>query len=432
MAASADPPIFHVEPRGGLASRMIQYMIAMKFKMQVPACRIANVSIPEWGIALPPLPLAEPAVGVEELHAIDPALVERVRTGAVRSVVYAGYGHRMENFPEVAICRNLFRSPTVAPFPLTDRHLACPLGSADAPEDSGPFHPLMPAEFYAEIAAETGLTPVFIGHAPVPYLAHLREHLPQAQFLSGSPLQDLVTVMQARNIVVSISTFAWLSAWLSQAERIFLPVSGAFNPQQYSFLDLLPFDDARYLFHLFPINYAVPMEHLAAAHRRMAPFWRPVVRDLLRRQFQEAPRFDPPHDVILQHFDVEFYLAANPDVAQLIGAGNVEGARAHYLLVGMKQHRLPFPLAPAWYAARYPMAALEVAQGDHVNFAHHYIVVGKDRGYRPLPDAGEAWWDDAEELDPLIVPWLQFISRSRGATSRPNSLMFSIASWWLR
>jgi hypothetical protein len=50
-------------------------------------------------------------------------------------------------------------------------------------------------------------------------------------------------------------------------------------------------------------------------------------------------------------------------------------------------------LGQAWYAARYPMAAMEVAQGDYTSLAHHYIAVGRERGYRPLPNEGEPWWD---------------------------------------
>jgi len=77
----------------------------------------------------------------------------------------------------------------------------------------------------------------------------------------------------------------------------------------------------------------------------------------------------------------------------LLGAGNTEGARAHYLLRGIREHRLPFRLAPDWYAARYPMAAFEVGQGDYANFAHHFIAVGRERGYRAYPGPGEPWWE---------------------------------------
>jgi hypothetical protein len=394
MADESQSPIFHVEARGGLASRMIQYMVAIKFQAGVPGCRIANVSLPEWGIAHPALPLSPPAEAPDQPHIIDEGLIERVRSNAVRCVIFIGYGHRMENFPALQTCRALFRTPAGTAARLEAQDLACPLGSGDAPEDSGPFYPLTPAEYYAEVAAETGLRPVFIGDAPAEYLDHLRARLPQAAFLdAGSPLLNFLTVLQAKSIVVGVSTFGWLAAWLSHAERIFMTVNGAFNPQQFGFINLLPFGDARYNFDLFPINYAVPIDHLATAHQRIAPFWRPVPHQVLERQIREAPRLDPSHDEISRHFDAAFYLSANPDVAELIGADNVEGAKAHYLLLGIKQHRLPFPLSPPWYAARYPMAGFEVGQGDHANFAHHYIAVGKERGYKPLPDGDEPWWD---------------------------------------
>jgi len=49
------------------------------------------------------------------------------------------------------------------------------------------------------------------------------------------------------------------------------------------------------------------------------------------------------------------------------------------------------------------MAAFEVAKGDYANFAHRYIAVGRARGYRPLPEVGEPWWD-----------WRSFRERLRG------------------
>jgi hypothetical protein len=393
---ATDGPVFQVEQKGGFASRMIQYMVALKFQSLVPGCRIANVMLPEWGIEHPPLEPAGPVVTADQYHRIDlDGLAERMRAGEGRHVVYSGLGQRMENFLDVEVYRGVFRSLAVATAAFDERHLVCPIVADDTPEDRGPFHPLIPVEFYAEVVAETGLTPVFVGQgAPSLYTDRLRAQFPTAQFVAtGNALGDFETIRQAKNIVVNVSTFSWLAAWLSRADRIFMPVNGVFHPQQYRLVDLLPPDDSRYRFTLFPINYAVPLERHAVAHRRIAPFWRPVSHDELWRLLREAPRFDPSNDEILAAFDAEFYLAMNPDLAQLLGAGNTEGARAHYLLLGISQQRLPFRLAQAWYAARYPMAAIEVAQGDYTNFAHHYIAVGRERGYRPLPNDGEPWWD---------------------------------------
>ena len=369
-------PVFHIEPKAGLASRMLQYMVALKFQRLVPGCQIANVMLPEWGIELPPVESPGPVESAAYFQTIDMAgLTERARAGTLRRVVYSGFGQRMENFLNAGDYRNVFRLPVAAPFETGEQKLVCPIGASAAPEDCGPFHPLTPVEFYADIVAETGLTPVFVGQgAPGRYIERLRAQFPQARFLAtDSAIVEFEMVRQARNVVVGVSTLAWLAAWLSHAERIIMPVNGLFNPIQDSFIDLLPFGDLRYRFYLFPINYAVPPESHAAAHRRMAPFWRPVSHDTLRRRLQEAPHFDPSHEEILDNFDAEYYLRVNHDIRQLVGAGNTEGARAHYLLFGIREHRLPFNLAPAWYATRYPIAAFEVAQGDYGNFAHHYI-----------------------------------------------------------
>jgi hypothetical protein len=396
MSEAADGPVFHIEPAGGLASRMFQYMVALSFQRLVPGSRIANVHLPEWGIQQPPIATPGPDEDITLPHAIELAeLAERARSGAIRRIVYRGIGQRMENFLADDCYRGVFActAPAVRAFDAT--HLVCPIWGPTAPEDKSPFHPLTPAEFYANIAADNGWKPVFVGTpASAVYLQRLQAHLPDALFITtGNPLQDFTIVRAARNIAVGVDALAWLAAWLSNAERIFLAVNGIFNPMQYPLVDLLPFGDQRYRFCLFPINYAVPDAALHAAHRRIARFWRPVAHEALQRRLVEAPRFDPDNSEILAHFDADFYLSSNPDLLQLLGAGNTEGARAHYLLLGIKEQRLPFRLSPAWYAARYPMAAVEVAQGDYRNFAHHYIAVGKARGYRPVPEPNERWWD---------------------------------------
>ncbi|HVC59065.1 MAG TPA: hypothetical protein VND19_01715 [Acetobacteraceae bacterium] len=396
MAGATDGPVFHVEPRGRLGSRLIQYMAALKLQSLVPGCRIANVVLPEWGIDHPPIESPGPVEFASEHQFVDIAgLAERIRAGKICRVAYTGFGRRMENFLAADACREAIHTPEVMPARFDERHLICPIRVAAVPDAEDPDHPLMPVEFYADIVEETGLTPVFIGQTtPDLYTNRLRARFPQALFLDrGDSILDFATIRQAKNIVVGVSIFTWLAAWLSHADRIFMAVTGMFNPMQCRSVDLLPFGDIRYRFYLFPINYAVLLEHHATAHRRIAPFWRQVPHEVLRRRLREAPRFDPSEEAILADFDPAFYLGFYGDVAKLVGADNAEGARAHYMRVGMRERRLPFRLAPAWYAARYPMAAFEVAQGDYSDFARHYIAVGRARGYRPLPDDGEPWWD---------------------------------------
>jgi hypothetical protein len=91
----------------------------------------------------------------------------------------------------------------------------------------------------------------------------------------------------------------------------------------------------------------------------------------------------------LSVFDEECYLDTNEDVAAVARDLRPAVARAHYAHHGFPERRLPFRLDPVWYAGQYPLAALEVAQGDYAEFAYHYLAIGKVRGYRPYPPEDE-------------------------------------------
>jgi hypothetical protein len=135
---------------------------------------------------------------------------------------------------------------------------------------------------------------------------------------------------------------------------------------------------------------------------------------LLRRLIREAPRFDPPTEQMLQEFDPDYYLARNPDLVELLGTDNWEGARQHYRYSGVRERRLPFNLSPTWYAARYPTAAFEVAQGDYSSFAHHYVAVGRDHDYRPLPDDDDSrsdWNAGVDEPAIIALPSIAVLAR---------------------
>lgn len=392
-----DGPVFHVEPQGQLGNRMIQYMVALKFRDLMPDTRISNVHLPEWRIEHPPIESPEQAETVGRGHHIDLAgLAARVRAGEIRRIVFPGWGQRLENFLPLDVYRSVFRPTPANPPEFDSRHLLCPVRAGDILH-SGLFYPLTPVEFYADVVAQTGLVPVFMGQTePNRYTDRLRERFPTAIFLdTRGPLGDFALIRSAKNIVVGVSTFIWLAAWLSEADHIFMAVSGLFNHMQYPAADLLPFNDPRYRFWLFPINYGVPLELHAAAHRRIAPLWRQVSHPALRQMLLQAPRFDTPLEALLAEFDPAFYLKAHPDIAALLGSDNHEAARQHYAQHGHRQSRAPFPMDPIWYSLRYPIAAFEQSQGDYASFFHHFAAVGRRRGYRPLPDPQRPWqWED--------------------------------------
>lgn len=95
-------------------------------------------------------------------------------------------------------------------------------------------------------------------------------------------MTDFAALRNSKNIVVSVSTFSWLAAWLSNADRIFMPLTGFYNPAQYSRAHLIPSGDPRYVYYQFPINYAVKDEDIEAAHRSLIGQWRHVTEEQIR------------------------------------------------------------------------------------------------------------------------------------------------------
>lgn len=381
-------PVFHLNPMGRLANLMIQYMVALKFRHFVPECRIAGIRIPEWGIHHPSIDPPGPVAMETREQRIDlPALADRMKSGAISGVQWSGFGQRMENFLPREVYAGIFRSPFGRAMGFGAEYLVCPIRAEDILDGHNRNYTLTPVEFYRDIVEMTGLRPVFIGQtAPNLYTNRIRAAFPNAIYREpqSDPLVDFETIRQSHNVVVPVSTYAWLATWLSSEVRnAYMAVNGLLSPMQYPEVDLIPFGDERFRLFLFPINYAVELEQHAALHRRIAPYWRLVPHELLRRQMMEAPRFPRTVNCMLSCFDEAFYLSENQDVGAVAMRYGREIGRVHYIHHGFTERRSPLRFDPFWYANTYPLAGYEVAQGDYADFAHHYAAVGRARGYLP-------------------------------------------------
>ena len=385
--SGADGPVLHLTLLGNFANQMIGYMVALKLVSLVPGCRISNVNLPDWNIAHPVIASAGPTVRIGPWERIDlPALAAALNAGTVRRVEWSGYGQRMENFLTRDCYDRIFVTDE-AQDGFGSEYLVCPVRAGDILDGTYGDYPLTPVEFYAELIERTGLKPVFMGQtAPNAYTDRLRERFRDATFLdTRGPMGDFALIRRSKNIVVGVSTFSWLAAWLSHADRIFMTVSGLLNPMQGRSVDLLPLGDPRYRFWLFPINYAVPLDWHADVHQRMIPYCRLVTHGALKRQLDEAPRFSRDVGELLTEFDEAFYLASNADVNAAVASGSIASGRHHYIAHGFSEYRQPFALHAFWYVDRYPIAALEVAQGDYADLHHHYVAIGRSRFYRRTP-----------------------------------------------
>ncbi len=265
---------------------MIKYMAGLKLKQRIPDVILSNFSMPFWKLEHPPLPKRDGdiVVSATDEQRLDMQRIEYLhRSGLAHRVEWTGYGQRMENFPELAVCRKVFSHLETDPLGETfdQTHLVCPVRGGEIFDGRHGGYTLLPAAFYRDLAGQLGLQPVFIGQLEDNvYVDALRRTLPDAIFAaSGGPMWDFQTIRKARNIVVPVSTFAWVAAWLSDAQQIVLPVYGLFNPQQFTEHDLLPLADPRYTFYQFPVHWAVPVDQVLEAHRSLEGQWQATSPD---------------------------------------------------------------------------------------------------------------------------------------------------------
>ena len=244
-------PVFHLKPMGRLANLMIEYMVALKFADRVCDCRISNIALPAWGIVHPSITIqvaGQVAIELQEQHIDLPALADRVWTGQLRRIEWTGFRPAHGELPAAGTVSARLRVAIPAPRWVSGRNIwSVRSGRRTSCNGPNPEYVLTPVEFYRDIVDMTGLKPVFIGQThPNTYMDRIRAAFPGAIFRDpqAHPLVDFETIRQSRNVVVGVSTYIWLAAWLSRSlDNIHLAVSGLFNPMQKPSVDLLPYGD---------------------------------------------------------------------------------------------------------------------------------------------------------------------------------------------
>jgi hypothetical protein len=284
------PLVLDNVPGGHYGNLMMKYMTGLKLQQRIPGMILSNFVMPYWRVDHPSVPAREGdrILAAEAEQHLDMNRIEYLaNAGLTTRVEWTGYGQRMENFPDRDLCRKIFSTPETASLgdKFADTDLVCPIRGGEILDGRHGGYTLLPVTFYRDVAERLGLRPVFFGQLERnPYFDALHQELPDAIYRPGSdPLSDFQTVRKARNIVVCISTFVWLAAWLSDAKHIVLPVYGLYNPLQFPNHDLLPLADERYTYFEFPVHWAVPIEHAVEAHQQILGAWHPIRPENLAR-----------------------------------------------------------------------------------------------------------------------------------------------------
>ncbi len=382
-----------VKQVGNMGNRALQYLAAAGIALHAPGANIQNISLWEWGTKdSQPEPPLRNTIRFEHSFWLDVAgLGDCLQRRVVESIILGGHPYHLENYPPRAAARRLI-GPTTGGTDATGfgpHQLVCSVRGAEILHAPHPDYLLLPPAYYESLAARSGLELVFFGQIGTdPFSESLKRKFPGAQFIQGRTREyDFDTLRRSANIAPSVSTFAWLAAWLSEAERIFLPVCGIFSPVQLPQGMFLPLDQPEYEYTLFPFSKAVsPLNQpvqFALAQENLARLARPASAQELGEIYQRAKAFWPALP-LCGGFDAAFYEARNPDVAAAV-AGGVPSALQHYMYAGYLEGRRPLELDDKFYLAMYPEAAMALAEGRFAGPLQHYQTVGHARGYRPTP-----------------------------------------------
>ncbi len=367
---------------------MIQFLVAKKLESFVQGLRISNVSLPQWGIEYPEIEEKGRIFDWEDWQFVPFVVFKQLfMRNAADCIRYGGYGQRIENFQDWRQAASYFKPTGVSTKGFSDKYLVINIRGGEILDGRHPGYVLIPIDFYVWLVAHTGLSPIFMGQIEDnPYCNALRDSFPQAEFLaSGGAMHDFEMLRRSINVVPSVSTFSWLACWLSEsAKRIFMPMSGLFNPLHYREHDFTPTDDPRFRFFWFPANYASEVSEFEKDHRPLAGRHRefePIeLAKLKSRSFLRPQRLED----YAVHFDEEYYLEVYEDIRYALTVG-LPNAFRHYIGPGFQEGRLPFRCDGQWYVRSYPDAASDIGLGLYKDAMHHFVNVGAARGYLPVP-----------------------------------------------
>ncbi|WP_312807818.1 hypothetical protein [Agrobacterium cavarae] len=244
-----------IQPRGGTANQLLQFMLAKNIERVVGDVNVSGCHIPEWGLHAAadnhPHKMIELALTGNYIYHED--VVDIIRRGLASNILLKGHSFRMSNYAPPEFYRPLISSRCDNVKGYGSEHVVFHIRGGDILTPAHQDYYPIPFSYIDAVLENTNAVPVFIGQLENSYYAKkLHERYPNAIFSKPqTAVEDFETLRRSREIAVSISSFAWLAAWLSHATTIHLPVAGMLNPVQRPDIDLLPLEDPRYEFYRF-------------------------------------------------------------------------------------------------------------------------------------------------------------------------------------
>jgi hypothetical protein len=262
-----------IRPQGYMANQMIQYMFAKTLQaLTTRESRLIHYNaerfghpaatwreeLQDWGINFPEDDFSnEKFLWVKGNDINFDRLIKDVNSQKYDNLVICGPLVNLRYYFDRMHYRNLFK-PLLQDEQqiqnVADDELIIHIRGGDIMQGAHRDYFPLPYSYYHELIRKTGLKPVFTGQIGDDiYSEGLKKEFAGARFLERrSVIADFESVRRAKNIAGSVSSFAWLSGWLSAtAEQIYYPVAGILNPFQRNDIDLVPRNDTRYHYYKF-------------------------------------------------------------------------------------------------------------------------------------------------------------------------------------
>lgn len=249
--------IIKIKHSGNIGNKMFQYMFARALQARVANSTVIGFDIPEWGLVCnTDFDLPENHMTITGHNINIEYVANLLNSGTVDAVLCDVWAMRLEYYNNNDMIRSLFINKNTEVNGFGEDRIVINIRSSEIIRGLHKDYTPLQFSFYRYIIEVTGLAPVFMGQVDGrdPYCVALRKEFGSAEFVEKpSGILDFFRIMNSKNIVMSVSSFSWLACWFSShSAKIHMPLSGIFNPRQRSDVNLIPVNDDRYNFYLFP------------------------------------------------------------------------------------------------------------------------------------------------------------------------------------
>lgn len=377
---------------GNPGNIMPMYLTALKMQRLLGFGEINNVKIPLFNIDLPDFSLTTPPGGFHDRYHSSgkrygllpfQGLKKFILNSDACFLSLESLYQNINNFPR----RDEVDYDTIFP-PLDSREgggedeLVINIRGGDILQGISDLYGMLPVEFYKFIAKKTGKKCIFYGQLDEsPYMDELRAAFPDATYIpSRGVARDFDFIRKSKHIIPCVSTFSWMASWLSSATKIYFPVAGLLNPAQHYYGMLLPLDDPRYEFYLFPVYEALHVNEYRSYIDPIRHSWRYMSHDDLREAVKQRTSDIDCH---LQAFNIEDFMEMYDDSREEFAHHGVRGMVNTYLDKWFPEGRAPVHVDRGYYTRKYQQAALDISEGRYNNETDHFIKCGQFQGYYP-------------------------------------------------